>query len=125
MGCSTRLGPSARIEGSEGVHRITKCTSILNAIRINQRLPFPSLPFPRRATNGKPCVFPPLLYMGVRVYMNSDCGVCTNYVYYTENTGAQGKHSDQGDESCVVQISYIQAAALRSFAISAMDAIDV
>ena len=44
MGCSTRLGPSATIEGPEGVHRITKDTSILNPIQINQRLPFPSLP---------------------------------------------------------------------------------
>ena len=68
MGCSTRLGPSARIAGPEGVHRITNDNSILNAIQINHRLPFPSIPFPRRALNGKPCVFPPLFHMGVHKF---------------------------------------------------------
>ena len=43
MGCSTRLGPSARIEGPDRVHQISKDTSILNA---NSNQPPPSLPFP-------------------------------------------------------------------------------
>ena len=68
MGCSTRLGPSAKIGRPEGVHRIPKDTSIRNAIEINQRLPFPSLPFPKRALNGKPCVLPPLLDIGVHKF---------------------------------------------------------
>ena len=68
MGCSTRLGPSARIEGPDGVHGISKDTSILNAIEINHRLPFPSLLFSKRALNGKTCVFPPLLDMGVHKF---------------------------------------------------------
>ena len=32
------------------------------------------------------------------VYINSDCGACTDYVYYAENAGAHGKQSVQGDE---------------------------
>ena len=68
MGCSMRLGPSARIEGPEGVQRITKDISILNTIQINHRLPFPSFSFPRRAVIGKPSVFPPLLDMGVHKF---------------------------------------------------------
>ena len=43
MDCSTRLGPSARIEGPDGVNRISKDTSILNAIPVNHRLPLLSL----------------------------------------------------------------------------------
>ena len=74
MGCSTRLGPCARTEDPKGVHRITKDTGILNAIQISHRLPFTSLPFPRREMNGKPCVFPPLLDMGISWFVKRERG---------------------------------------------------
>ena len=73
MGCSTRLGPSARTEGPHGVHRISKDTSILNVIQINQRLPFRSLPFPPLGEQSMlhHMFSPPYLTW---VYINSDCG---------------------------------------------------